>query len=74
MLPRLLVHQQRTEPTTGCAKGIAPDQSIPVLDIPFYLGKGDVTGVQVCLDLVRRLIIRGEHSAARPVHNTRSDT
>lgn len=49
-------------------------QAFPILDIPFYLGKRDVTGIQVCLDLARRLIIRGERSAARPVHNARPGT
>ena len=43
-------------------------KALPILDIPFYLGKHDETGVLACLELIRRLIIRGEVSAARPLH------
>jgi aminoglycoside phosphotransferase (APT) family kinase protein len=48
-------------------------KAFPILDIPFYLGKCDENGIQVCLDLVRRLIIRGEASAARPLHTSKTN-
>ena len=43
-------------------------KAFPILDIPFYLGKNDEPGIQWCLDLVRRLIVRGERTAQRPLH------
>jgi aminoglycoside phosphotransferase (APT) family kinase protein len=49
-------------------------KAFPILDIPFYLGKDDLPGVQACLELVRRLIVRGEVSAVRTVHTADSDT
>jgi len=49
-------------------------KAFPILDVPFYLGKGDLPGMQACLELVRRLIVRGEVSAARRVHTANSDT
>jgi hypothetical protein len=38
-------------------------KAFPVLDIPFYLGKADLVGVQSCLNLVRRVMIGGNVTA-----------
>lgn len=45
-------------------------KAFPILDIPFYLGKHDNMRVQARLELIRRLIVRGEVSAARPLHGS----
>jgi len=37
-------------------------RALPILDIPFYLGKHDEEGVKRCTDLVRRVIIEGDSS------------
>ena len=55
-------------------KALLRIKAFPILDIPFYLGKGNVTAVQVCLELVRRLIVHGEVSATRTLHTTMSET
>ena len=43
-------------------------RAFPILDLPFYLGKHDDAGVRLCLDLVRRVTVRGEIAADRPLH------
>jgi aminoglycoside phosphotransferase (APT) family kinase protein len=35
-------------------------KAFPILDIPFYLGKHNQAGVDACVDLVRRVILRRE--------------
>lgn len=35
-------------------------RALPLLDIPYYLGKSDVNGVRACIELVRALILREE--------------
>jgi Ser/Thr protein kinase RdoA (MazF antagonist) len=37
-------------------------KAFPVLDLPFYLGKGDDAGVHACLDFIQRVVVGGDDS------------
>ncbi len=37
-------------------------KAFPILDLPFYLGKHNETGVQACVDVVRRTLLDGDKS------------
>jgi Ser/Thr protein kinase RdoA (MazF antagonist) len=39
------------------AKAALRIKAFPVLDLPFYLGKQDQTGIDACVELVRRVIV-----------------
>jgi Ser/Thr protein kinase RdoA (MazF antagonist) len=41
------------------AKATVRDKAFPVLDMPFYMGKNDPAGVEMCLAETRRLIVHG---------------
>jgi aminoglycoside phosphotransferase (APT) family kinase protein len=42
-------------------------RAFPMLDVPYYLGKGDTRSVQMCLELIRQRIVRGELWASNPL-------
>ncbi|MEO9175936.1 MAG: hypothetical protein ABI317_10535, partial [Gaiellales bacterium] len=45
-------------------------KALPVLDLPFSLGKGDQRGVDACLDLVRRRIVGADPIDGRAAPGT----